>query len=76
MNLDVTERTEKQSVTGFQVVTCTLKKAKQDEKVRLVLEASVDGIGAGDKNLGDVLKAFADHAVSETDVGISVFMNP
>jgi len=56
-------------------VTFALKKTKDNEKVRLVLEANVDSIGAGDNNLGAVLKAFADHATGETDVGLSVFMD-
>lgn len=70
-----TSSNSKQAITGFSVVTFALKKTKANEKVRLVLEASVDAIGAGGKDLGDVLKAFTEHATGETDVGLSVFMN-
>ena len=84
MDLDLTETTEaiasavstpsKQAVVGFGVANFTLRKTKDNEKVRLVLEANVDAIGAGSKNLGDVLKALADHATGEVEVGLSLFM--
>lgn len=71
----VTKEPSKQAVGGFSVANCTLRKTKDNEKVRLVLEANVDEIKAGDKNLGDVLKALADHMTGEVEVGLSVFMN-
>lgn len=66
--------TNKQSVTGFKVVTFQVKKAKDSERIKLVLEADVDNIGAGNYDMGDVLKALLSHQTGDTDVGLSVFV--
>lgn len=66
--------TSKQAVTGFSIVTFQVKKAKDTEKVRIVLEADVDDIGAGARDMGDVLKAFQYHMTADTEIGLSVFM--
>lgn len=65
---------EKQAVTGFKVITFQVKKTKDNEKVKLVLEADVDAIGAGTHDMGDVLKALLNHQVGDSDVGLSVFV--
>jgi len=67
--------TVKQAVTGFQVVSFQVKKAKDGETVKLLLEASVDSIGAGTCDMGDVLKALLQHQTGEVDVGLSVLIN-
>jgi len=67
--------TNKQAVTGFQVLTFQVKKTKDTEKVKLVLEADVDCVGAGSKDMGDILKAFLHHQVGNIDIGISVFVS-
>lgn len=66
--------TSKQAVTGFNIVTFQVKKAKDTEKVKLVLEADIDNIGAGSRDMGDVLKALQHHMTGDTEVGLSVFM--
>ena len=64
----------KQSITGFKVLNFQVKKAKDTEKVKLVLEADVDNIGAGNNDMGDVLKALLHHQTGDVDVGLSVFI--
>lgn len=64
--------TSKQAVTGFKVLTFQVKKAKDSEKVKLVLEADVDDISAGDYDMGDVLKALLTHQTGDVDVGLSI----
>jgi uncharacterized protein YqeY len=64
----------KQAVTGFRVVSYQVKKVKDGEVVKLLLEADVDAIGAGSYDMGDVLKALLQHQVSDTDVALSVFV--
>lgn len=67
-------KTNKQAVTGFKVLTFQVKKAKDSEKVKLVLEADVDTIGAGEYDMGDVLKALLTHQTGDVDIGLSVFV--
>jgi uncharacterized protein YqeY len=64
----------KQAVTGFRVVNFQVKKVKDGEVVKLLLEANVDSIGAGEHDMGDVLKALLHHQTGDTDVGLSVFV--
>ena len=64
-----------QAVTGFKVVGYQVKKTKDAEVVKLVLQATVDEIGAGAFDMGDVLKALLYHQTGDTDIGLSVFMN-
>jgi uncharacterized protein YqeY len=66
--------TSKQAVTGFKVLTFQVKKSKDTEKVKMVLEAEVDTIGAGEYDMGDVLKALLSHQTGDVDVGLSVFV--
>lgn len=70
----MTATTSKQAVTGFNVLTFQVKKAKDTEKVKLVLEADVDCIGSGNFDMGDVLKALQHHMTGDTEVGLSLFM--
>jgi len=67
--------TSKQSVTGFKVLNFQVKKAKDSERVKLVLEADVDAIGSGTCDMGDVLKALLQHQTGDVDVGLSVFVD-
>ena len=69
----MSEASTKQAVTGFKVISFQVKKAKEGETVKLLLEASVDSIGAGTCDMGDVLKALLHHQTGEVDVGLSVF---
>ena len=69
------EVTSKQSVTGFKVLNYQIKKEKETEKVKLVLEANVEDIKAGNFDFGEVLKALWAHQAGENDVGFSLFMN-
>jgi len=64
-----------QSVGGFKVVNYSVKKGKEDERVRLVLEASVDEISAGECDMGEVMKALLDHATGDTAISLSLFVN-
>lgn len=65
---------KKQAVTGFKVVSYNSKKTKEDVKFRIVLEASVDDIGLGSCNMGDLQKALLSHQDSETSIGLNVFV--
>lgn len=67
--------TNKQSVGGFKVVNYSVKGKKDTEVVRLVLEADVDSIVAGECTMGDVQKAFLDHLTGDTEVGLSLFVS-
>jgi uncharacterized protein YqeY len=64
----------KQAVGGFKVLNYSVKKGKEDEKLRVVLEASVAEITAGECDVGQVMKALLDHATGETEVGLSLFV--
>jgi hypothetical protein len=66
--------TAKQSVVGFKVVDFAVKKKKDNEIVKLVLVANVDSMGAGDYDVGEILKALLHHQTGDVDVGLSVFM--
>lgn len=68
------EAKKKQSITGFKVVSYQVKRKKDSEKITLVLEADVDDIGAGEFDMGDVQGALLNHRASDTDVGISLFI--
>lgn len=68
------EENKKQSVSGFRVLNFSVKKAKDTEKLKLVLEAEVDNVSAADCDMGDVMKALLDHQVGEVDVGLSIFI--
>jgi len=69
------ETTNKQAVTGFKVLTYQVKKAKDTEKLKLILEADVENIGSGDVDFGEILKALWSHQASETDIGFTVFVD-
>ena len=69
----MTEAT-KQAVVGFKVTDFQVKKKKDGEIVKLVLVANVDSMGAGEFDMGDILKALLHHQTGDTDVGLSVFM--
>lgn len=64
-----------QSVGGFKVLNYSVKKAKETEKVKLVLEADVDEITTGPHSMGDFLQALLHHQTGETAVALRVFMN-
>ena len=64
----------KQAVCGFKVSQYQVKKSKDSEMLRLILEADVGDVTAGSFGFGDVLKALWVHQSSDTDVGFSLFM--
>ena len=66
---------KKQSVTGFKVIKYDVRRAKDSEKLRLILEADFDDISCGEFNMGDVQGALLVHRIGDTDIGLSVFMN-
>jgi len=66
----------KQSVTGFRVVSYQVKRVKDSEVLKIVIEATVDDIGCGKFNMGDLQGAMLSHRVSDTDIGFSLFMSP
>lgn len=70
-----TVEVKSQSVSGFKVKDYTVKKSKEGEMVKLVLEALVDEVGAGEYDMGDVLKALLHHQVSDTDVGLKLLVD-
>ena len=69
-----TDVSKKQSVSGFKIKGFNVKKGKDTETLKISLEAEVDSIGAGDYDLGEVMKALLNHSTSETEVGLTVFV--
>ena len=65
---------KKQAITGFKIMKYDSRKAKDTEKIRIILEAEVDTITYGEFNIGDVLDAFQHHQSGETDIGLTVFI--
>ncbi len=65
---------KKQGIVGLKVMKFDSRKAKDTEKIRIVLEADFDDLGFGDKTLGDFLGALEHHKSSDTDVGFSLFI--
>lgn len=68
------ENKSKQGVVGLKVIKFDSRKAKDTEKIRIVLEADFESLGFGGKSLGDFLGALEHHKSSDTDVGFSLFM--
>lgn len=68
------ETTKKQAVTGFKVVSYQVKRVKDSEKLRIIVEADVDDINSGDFDMGDVQGALLHHRSSDTDIGFALFM--
>ena len=66
---------KKQAVTGFKIVKYDSRKARDTEKLRVILEAEVDSIACGEHSIGDLLGALQHHQSGDTDVGFSLFMN-
>ena len=67
--------TAKQAVTGLRVVNFKVKRSKEGEVLVLLLEGNIDSIGAGDCDMGDILKALLTLQTSDGDIGLSVFIN-
>ena len=65
---------KKQSIGGFKVKCFNVKKGKETETFKLMLEAEVDAIKAGDCDMGKVMKALLDHQTGEVEVSLSVFI--
>lgn len=66
---------KKQSVVGLKVTKFDSRKAKDTEKIRILLEADIDDLGFGDKTIGDFFGALEHHKSSDTDVGFGLFMD-
>ena len=66
---------KKQAVTGFKIIKYDSRKARETEKLRIILEAEVDGVGVGAHNIGELLGALQYHQSGDTDVGFSLFMS-
>jgi uncharacterized protein YqeY len=64
----------KQAVSGFKIAGFSIKKGKDDEKLKLILEASVADLGAGEFDVGDVMNSLTNHISGDTDVGLSIFI--
>lgn len=64
--------TKTQSISGFKVLQFLSKKAKDSEKIKIVLEADTDDIGTGDITLGGFLTALQIMQAGDLDIGISV----
>jgi precorrin-6B methylase 2 len=69
------ENEKKQSITGFKVQTYQVKKGKDTEIIKVVLQADIENVGGGDVDVGDVLKALWSHQASDTDIGLSLFVS-
>lgn len=67
----MTDKDKKLTVTGMKVVKYDVRRAKDAEKLRLVLEADVDEITA---DMGKVQKALLVHRTSDNDVGLNLLI--
>ena len=66
---------KKQSVVGFKILKYDSRKARDSEKLRVILEVDLDDLGCGEHSVGDFLGALEHHKSGDTDVGFSLFMN-
>lgn len=64
----------KQSVTGFKVLSFSSRKTKDGEKIKVSIEGLVEDIGAGEKDIGDVLKALTFHQSGDVEIGLNLFV--
>ena len=64
-----------QAVNGLIVKDIQIKKAKDSEKLKLILEANVEDVTAGELDFGEVVKALWSHQASDTDIGFSVLVD-
>ena len=67
-------KTTKQAVGGFKINTFNIKKTKDGEKIKLVLEASVEDLASGTYDVGDVMNALTNHMTGDSEVGLSLFI--
>ena len=65
----------KQSCTGFKVVSFTTKGAKDGEKLKLVLMANIEDLRLGEYEISDLLNSLLNHRISDSEIGLSVFVN-
>jgi uncharacterized protein YqeY len=65
----------KQAVSGFRVCGFSIKKVKEEEKLKLILEATVADLGAGEFDIGDVMNGLTNHITSDQDIGLSIFIS-
>ena len=66
---------KKQGVVGFKVVSYQVKRVKEYERFRGVIEGDIEDILCGEYDMGDFQKALLNHRISDTDVGFSVFVS-
>lgn len=71
----MSEGTLKQAVSGFKVCSISVKKVKDGEKLKLILEAPVENLSAGEFDVGDVMNSLTNHISGDTDVGLSIFIS-
>ena len=64
----------KQSVGGFKVCGFSVKKTKDGEKIKLILEAPVENLTAGEFDNGAIMNALNNHLSGDTDVGLNLFI--
>jgi len=62
---------KKVAVTGMKVVSYSVRRVKDTERLKLVLEADVDDVAA---DMGKVQKALLIHRVSDGDVGLTLLV--
>ena len=71
---DTTGTMIKQSISGFHIAGYSVKKTKDGEKIKLILEANVDDVGAGENDSGKVMSSLTNHLASDIEVGLSLFV--
>lgn len=59
------------TVTGLKVLTYQLKKSKEEEKLKITLEGTVEEIT---QDMGKVQKALLTHLTSENEVGFKLLI--
>ncbi len=64
----------RQAVKGFKVSSFNIKKGKETEKIKLVLEANVEDIASAEYDVGDVLNSVANHMTGDQEIGLSLFI--
>lgn len=74
MSDELGENKAKQAFTGLKILKYDSRKARETEKLRIILEVDLDELGCGSKSVGDFLGALESHKSGDTNVGFSLFM--
>jgi hypothetical protein len=70
----MSDTAKKQAFTGFKIIKYESRKAKDSEKLKIILEAELDSVGCGEYSVSDLLGAMEYHKSGDADIGFSLFV--